>query len=758
MKSKKLYFILAALLVYLFAAIFVTVALTGGRDTPDFTSTDWGIFAVFMTLEIAATVLLFVVAYAIGKSARGTAPIPKKEPISPYQKAIMTRDFLLIGISVIISFASNILGTTLLIKKIGDNVFAITLLCIFAIAVILFAANTLGAKLLSKRFNSKNREDVLNFIYSHREHAEKSARKLSKKLHALLKLTSVYTVLIGLLGIILALVSYTAFPFVFIAALLIYAALSRIQFPSPKVLFTEDNGYVTKNDYPELYKVAHEAAAAVGVGGEINICLQTEFEAGIRKFGKNVSIQLGALLCNIMSREELKSILLHECAHLGKDTEDFHILHDHHCFLDEKSEISKSLYPLVARLFAFPDSLFVLNYILYTYASTIGDEEKADKAMITHGEARYAGSAFLKLKYMEMYNWESGSYDTESSFIEEELKPDMVKKELINFSERLALRKDAWNKLIDVEIISRAATHPTVKMRLDAIGHTDYSLCESNDSEAYKSEQKKAIDYVDDRICEMRKEVFESERKEYYLDPLNTVTQWEESGKTIIPDSYRTVVFALRQLGRVGEADELCNRVIDTLPNSANHYAHFIKGCTLLHSFDESGIEHIYQAIESNHNYIDEGMRTIGQFCCIAGKQDDLDTYRERVLKMAADQDEKYSELDHISTKDNLTKEELPEDIRRGLFTLISENRDTINEVYLVRKIITDDYFASAVIVDFKADIDDEIQAEVMDKFFLFLDSQDWDFTLFDSKNVPMNAIKSIYKAKIYPSENATVF
>ena len=115
-------------------------------------------------------------------------------------------------------------------------------------------------------------------------------------------------------------------------------------------------------------------------------------------------------------------------------------------------------------------------------------------------------------------------------------------------------------------------------------------------------------------------------------------------------------------------------------------------------------------------------------------------------------------EFIRLLSMDNITKEELPDDIRRGLFPLISENVDLINEVYLVRKIITDDYFASAVIVDFKSGIDDETQADVMDKFFLFLDSQDWDFTLFDSKNVPMNAIKSIYKAKIHPSENATAF
>jgi hypothetical protein len=290
-------------------------------------------------------------------------------------------------------------------------------------------------------------------------------------------------------------------------------------------------------------------------------------------------------------------------------------------------------------------------------------------------------------------------------------------------------------------------------MRLDALGHTDYTVNESSDSESYKREQIKATELLDSKIYDNRKDYYKEEREADYLEPKKTVDEWEAGGRQISHDEYREVIFALRALGRVTEASELCDRVIDELPDSASHYAHFIKGSTLLHSFDESGIVHIYHAIENNHNYIEEGMETIGQFCCLSGRQDDLDTYRRRVIELFDERERTFDALDSLSPKDNFTSEALPEGMHTGLLELVGSLSEHIDEVYLVRKIVSDDFFGSVVIVKIKDGTDEKTSRDVFNRIFLYLDSLDWEFTLFDFKYAPMNVIKKIPSSLVFDSK-----
>ena len=757
MKSKRQIVFLFLLLAYMFGSIFATAALTGWREMRDFTTTDAYIFAVFAVLELAALVLLFRTAVIIGRANRAAGQIEATER-TPYQKALARQNVRIYIVSLLSAFALELIGVVLLGSVMNESKMAAVALLFIGLIALLAVANVVVSKILYKHIVNKGRAQVMDFIYAHRNHANESALRLAKRLRALLCVTRVYTVIIALLGCTVALFSAKLSIVAFLAAFPIYGALSRIPMKTPKELFVEDNGFIPREDWPEAYALADETAEAVGVKGDIILRLTADMDAGIRRYGDVISVSVGALLCNVMTREELRSIFLHEFAHLGSEAEGTLILQNHHTVLDDKMENPVFPYPLTSRIFTLIDVLYNLNFMLYTYASTISDEEKADGAMIKYGKSHYAGSSLLKLKYYELYKWEVGSYDTEPDCLSEKAEEHIVEREIAKFKERLSKRRSRWNELIDVEIISRAATHPTIKMRLCALGHTDYSVHESTDSDSYIAEQKRMMEYVDAHIYEARTEVYEDERREFYLDPLATVDGWKEAGEPITPDGYRDVIYNLRCLGRINEANALCDRVIEQLPDSANHYACFIKGCTLLHSFDEAGIEYIYRAIESNHNYIDEGMQTIGQFCCISGRQDELDTYRERVLKMAAEQDEKYSELDHITPKDNLTSEHLPEDIHNGLMAVIGAHSEVLSEVHLVRKIITADFFASVVAVKFKDGTENGTRGEVLDKFFAYLDTQDWQFTLFDTDDIPINAITKVPSARIYSDENRPAF
>ena len=109
MKNKKLiYIIFAFTIVFMFASIFVTVALTGGRDIKDFTDADKKIFSVFVTLEIIDVIACFMLVFRINKLSR--APAEQKKP-SAYDKAMTMRELVTSAIALTISAATVLAGS-----------------------------------------------------------------------------------------------------------------------------------------------------------------------------------------------------------------------------------------------------------------------------------------------------------------------------------------------------------------------------------------------------------------------------------------------------------------------------------------------------------------------------------------------------------------------------------------------------------------------------------------------------------------------
>mgnify|MGYP003299510293 FL=1 len=306
-------------------------------------------------------------------------------------------------------------------------------------------------------------------------------------------------------------------------------------------------------------------------------------------------------------------------------------------------------------------------------------------------------------------------------------------------------------ELINKEILSRSATHPTLKMRLESLGVNELRILYPESSKEYVSECKKAIEYVSSLIAQQSKESYEECRKYYYTESKELVEKWENNGRHIIAEEYSDVCDALRRLGRNTEALELCENAIKILDDVGSCYAHFMKGCFLLHSFDKTGIDYIYKAIETNHNYIDEGLEVIGRFCCLTGQEDQLEIYRERAIALAQE-NEIYSEANVLNKKDKLSTEVLPEGMLEDILEHItSECSENIEKIYLVRKTITDNYFTSAFVIKMTPDTDDDIRYKILHKAFNYLDTcSDWQFSLFDYEDVKNVKIEGIAGSCVY--------
>ena len=170
----------------------------------------------------------------------------QKQPISKYDKALRRRDYAILGISILITLLISILGVLTLTNKVSESTIGILFGSVFVLLLLMLIINAIASAIHKKRFNSKDRREQLQFIYSQREHAQESSEKLIKKLHITLIATNVYTVVYALLSA--ALVFFAAplgafSPFGLISIGLIYGALARIHFPAPKELFTTENGH-----------------------------------------------------------------------------------------------------------------------------------------------------------------------------------------------------------------------------------------------------------------------------------------------------------------------------------------------------------------------------------------------------------------------------------------------------------------------------------------------------------------------------------
>ena len=510
-----------------------------------------------------------------------------------------------------------------------------------------------------------------------------------------------------------------------------------------------------EEEYPQIYGIAHRAADCLGVKGEIRICMDGSFSAGIAYRRDRYEVWLGMTLLSVLSEEELYAVLLHEFSHAVQDEREGKAERLYFEWLNGERN-PHFLSGMTRAMYGFPDTVYGLQYALYSYASSIMHEQEADCAMATHGDVSAAGMTLIKLKYGDLNEWEMTGRDRECAYAPEEPDERYLEKRIEQLHRAISHREPVWRALIGKEILSRSASHPTVKMRLEALGITDHTITLPNGTGAFAEEYEKALQRVQRRTMEAVREDYADLRRKHYLEPLERVQQWEEAGCPLAAETYADIHSDLRALGRNSEADSLCLRVLETFSDAACDYACFMHGCYLLTQFDDGGLAYIYRAMEGNSNYIEEGLSMIGDYCCMTGNQQELDTYRERAIELLQKDRDVYSQLNVLKKTDRLSADQLPEGMLEDILAHIRKvEQGSIRAVYLVRKTIKDDFFASVFVIRFFEDTDDDLRSDVMHRIFCYLDTSDWQFSLFEYDNVADAKPESIAGSCVYLGEAA---
>ena len=660
--------------------------------------------------------------------------------------------FISLGIMSAGTFLPDLLVLTVLLSVIS------------ALPLIAILLNLILAKRFIAKVKGMNVAQGNAFLLSHRDDAEKTTKEKLQQLISIRRLTHAYTVMmlvasigIALLGGLLAVEVPALVVFCVLYSWLVLASVATRIRTSKQIELTSDVAVLAKDEYPIIYQMARKAADTVGSKHEIVILPSWDFSASIIKDKNRYLLRIGVILLHVLSEQELYNIMLHEFAHVTSE-KDVHFREEKYAdWLGAEGGGTDPFSAFLSNFYLYFGAKYLFHYMIYRYACSVVYEQQADSAMAEHGDRKAAVSALLKTHYDTMFFWESGVNDEKSIFESEELKADYLSGRIALFKEAIASRSNDWNALVKTEILANNASHPTLKMRMDALGIQELVLVESQSSEQYLQEINRVLDYSEKFIYDERIKDYSEQRKQYYLDPLERINAWEQEGKPILAETYADLISDLKSLGRHRESEELCDRVIEQLPDSATH-AIYIKGSMKLYRYDPSGMDMIYQAMERNGNYIEEGLDTIGSFCCLTGREEDLQEYRSKAKELAQkhlDQDEQIS---FLSKNDKLTRENLPDGMLEEILAFIkSIDQGIIQKIYLVRKTVSDSFFASVFVIQFYGGTDAQ-RNEIMHKIFRYLDSYhvEWQFSLFDYHDYLDVKVDKIEGSLVYSKQENT--
>ena len=634
----------------------------------------------------------------------------------------------------------------------------VAILAVLSVLPVLFLiANILLSKQYVTKINRSKVADMQSYMLRHRAEAEKTATVLLRRLQRMRRVSTIYTIILwclaacaSLLGGILYEVTDSASLYIGVlySGTIFFAIYTRIRKKDPIVL-NENALILSREEYPRIYATATRAAEALNCRGNITILLSFDCNASIARDGNKYYLLLGVVLLNILSEDELYCICVHEFSHCSAKNAAIDREQQYSAWLSSRKNISPIML-FFTNFFVFFDVRYLFDHMTYDYATSVIRETEADRDMAKHGTPEIAASALLKLNYDDKFRWESGVKNETTPYASETPNPHYMSEHLALFKNAITAHHEAWDEMLAREILPNNASHPIFKMRLETLGVNKVNYVEYDICPTYQKEQQQSIEFADKNLYDIRN--YENDRKEYYLDPLARITEWKNNGMPISAETYADIITDLKSIGLHEEAETLCDRAMQELDENSSQHAYFIKGCALLYRYDESGMDLIYHAIESNHNYLEEGLQIIGTFCCTTGREKDLLEYRQRAQKFAQKDKDEYSETGFLSKDDNLSRDDMPREMLEEILAYIkSVDGDIIENIYLVRKTISNNFFTSAFVIHFYGGTD-EARNEIMHKIFRYLDTYpvDWQFSLFDYFDYPKIKFDKIEGSLVY--------
>ncbi len=517
---------------------------------------------------------------------------------------------------------------------------------------------------------------------------------------------------------------------------------------------------VPKDKMPRLRALAQRAADATGVRGELQIEIESNTDCAVEQFGRVYVVFFGTRLLAVTTEEELYRMLLYKFELYAHPRAERRLLLYHHLSGLGSAKMRPMTW-IFDLYFSFADAHMEWYGDLYkTALSHYFSHAQASRAR-REGAERAALSALAKHDLWRYFDNEWDRYFRENYYAPASPRQDSQLTVCNTYRRALSERYRVWNGMLEQEIPLQPSMTLHDHRRLLGLEGEPFlaPLTLPDPHSPYGEDCLAAIRYEDDRITAQSSYTadYEESRRRFYLEPLAVVEEWEASDKNRPTSEMSPVINAYRTLARFEEVEALCDKILAEEPNDfAKAHAIYAKGNLLLARYDREGIDYLYRAMDLNQNYMKEGLKKVEAFCALCGLADELETCRRRgaiLMDAHAANHEGAATLHH---SDRLVAEtELGDQLPTILAYMEEVSGGYLEQVYLVRKVIAEDFFSSTFVLYFTPGIPDADLDRAYEAIFHYLDGYpvDWQFSLFLYDRETEMAVKKVPGSLVWERE-----
>lgn len=496
---------------------------------------------------------------------------------------------------------------------------------------------------------------------------------------------------------------------------------------------------VPEGELPLLEAMAKKAADAVGIKGTIRLELNRDCDCDVNRFGNTYVVFLGTRLLAALTQDEVYQAMLSCFDFFSRPREHREILRRHR--LGELGTADIRLSTCVFDwFFSYADVTLEWEYDLYLSACKLRNDRLSDRRIREVGDPAAAVSGMCKRAMWRYFVFEANEL-IPTLFYEPESPEHSHEGDVCDaFRNGLATRHEAWLEMLSEEL-RPASSRPFPTFReswpslLPDADAPAVSVWVPDRDTPYGEEVIRALDRVEEAIRGEIAPYYEAARKREYLEPLGIVEAYEKDPTAYTTPELSPVINAYRDLGRMQKAEALCDTILETEKNPfAQAHAIYFKGLRMLHRYDVCGIDLIYRAIDLNKNYMKDGFELVEEYCTMCGLADEYGIFLRRAETQISAHASNHEGAGSLRATDRLIPEEELGDMLPDILAYMEKvSEGCIREIYLVRKVISEDFFSSAFVVNFEYGAPQDAMRRAYEAIFNYLDAYpvDWQFSLF---------------------------
>lgn len=519
---------------------------------------------------------------------------------------------------------------------------------------------------------------------------------------------------------------------------------------------------VPEGKLPIMEAMVKRAADTVGIKGKIRLEMTRDCDLDVNRFGNTYVVFLGSRLLSVLTEEELYQLLLMSFDFFSHKKE-YRRTHRVYRLGQLGSAEIRPLFFIFDLFFSYADVYLEWEYDLYMAALRRYADGCACERVKAAGNPAAAVSALDKRAMWRYFAFESNDFLTIPFYAPE--KPEKKHEAMVCDAWRAAITKryGVWRRLLSAEIPTATDMRPLHREywnRLSPDGQvSDGRLTlPQGDTPFDREVATTALEMVETRLYGEIRNGYDRARRDEYLEPLETIAAYEKNPSGYTTPELSPVINAYRDICRVPEAEKICDGILSSEQNRfARAHAAYFKGMCRIHRYDTGGIDLIYQAIDLNKNYMEDGFSMVEEYCIMCGLADEYETFLRRAETQMAAHARNHEGAGSLSPMDHLVKEEELGDMLPDILAYMEQvSEGKLKKVYLVRKVISEDFFSSVFVISFEEGEDNRVLRRAYDAIFNYLDSYpvDWQFSLFVCDPNTLMAVSRVEGSLVWEKKN----